>query len=140
MLGQLMGSKLSEKVRRFLEEPRFAVVATINKDGTPQQTVVWYELRGDRIMMNTAAGRKKERNLKRDPRISFCIEDGYRYLTLRGRAELDYDHDRSQADIYALAVRYHGQEKANRQAREVFSKQRRVSIYMTIDDVEAYGF
>ncbi|HEY0070612.1 MAG TPA: PPOX class F420-dependent oxidoreductase [Chloroflexia bacterium] len=128
---------LSDKVREFLTQRRFAVLATINEDGTPQQTVMWYELQGDRIMMNTAAGRIKEKNLKADPRVSFCVEDEYDYVTLTGRVELDYDRERSQADIKALATRYDGAEKAERMMRNTFSKQDRVTIYMTIERVDA---
>jgi PPOX class probable F420-dependent enzyme len=130
--------KLDDKVREFLSERRFAVLATINGDGTPQQSTMWYELQGDRIMMNTRVGRLKERNLKRDPRISFCVEDEYHYVAMRGIAELDYDHDRSQASIKALAIRYDGQEAGERQARDNFSKQDRVTIYMTIEKVDVH--
>ena len=133
-------TELTDSLRAFLAEPRFAVTATINRDGSPQQTVVWYDLQGDRIMMNTRVGRVKERNLARDPRISFCIEDGYRALTLKGRVELDYDLERAQAGIKALAVRYHGPEKAKSLVREVYSKQERVNIYMTIERITSYGF
>ena len=132
--------QLTDTVRAFLAESRFAVVATINKDGSPQQTVVWYELQGDRIMMNTRVGRIKERNLARDPRISFCIEDEYRALTLKGRVELDYDQDHALAGIKALAVRYHGPEKAEQLYRDLCSKQERVNVYMTIEHIAAYGF
>ncbi|MBF6589385.1 MAG: PPOX class F420-dependent oxidoreductase, partial [Ktedonobacterales bacterium] len=76
--------RIPEHVRRFLDEPRFAVLATLSPDGTPQQTVIWYELDGDEIVMNTAEGRIKSGNLRRDPRISLCVEDGYRYVTLTG--------------------------------------------------------
>ena len=57
-------TKLPEEVRSLLNERRFAVLATINSDGTPQQTAMWYELRGDAIMMNTRVGRIKEINLR----------------------------------------------------------------------------
>ena len=110
-----------------------------NKDGTPQQTVVWYELQGDRIMMNTAAGRLKERNLQRDLRISVCVVDGYKYVTIRGRVELDYDHDHALADITALAVRYHGKDKGEEQGRTVYSKQKRVTMYLSIEGIDVYG-
>jgi PPOX class probable F420-dependent enzyme len=130
--------KLNQAQINFLKEPRFAVVATINRDGSPQQTVIWYELQGDKIMMNTAAGRLKEKNLRRDPRLSFCVADGYHYITIKGTAELVYDQERAQADIKALAIRYHGPEKGERQARDVYSKQQRVTIYMSIDRVKAY--
>src|SRR6478672_3038939 len=108
--GQAM-QELTQVAKDFLNEKHFAALATINEDGTPQQTVVWYELQGDRIMMNTRAGRLKERHLKRDPRISLCIEDEYTYLFLKGRVELDYDQERAQAGIKALAVRYDGEEE-----------------------------
>jgi PPOX class probable F420-dependent enzyme len=131
--------ELSDKLRSFLTERRFAVLATINPDGTPQQSTMWYELQGDRIMMNTRVGRKKERNLKRDPRLSICIEDEYNYITLAGRAELDYDHDSSQATIRALAVRYDGEEDAAQMVRNTFGKQSRVTIYVTIESIDAHG-
>jgi PPOX class probable F420-dependent enzyme len=130
--------QLDDKVRGFLEERRFAVLATINNDGTPQQSTMWYEMQGDRIMMNTAVGRIKEKNLKRDPRISLCIEDEYDYVAMRGVIELDYDHDRSQADIKALAVRYKGEEEGERMAQKTFCKQSRVTLYMTIEKVDAH--
>ncbi|MDQ3707230.1 MAG: PPOX class F420-dependent oxidoreductase [Chloroflexota bacterium] len=129
---------IEDSVRDFLKQRRFAVLATINKDGTPQLSVMWYELQADRIMMNTATGRVKEKNLQTDPRISICVEDEYSYVTLTGRAELDYDRERSQADIKALAVRYDGEEKAERMMRNTFSKQDRVTIYMTIDNVDSH--
>lgn len=130
-------AQLSEAARRFLEELRFGVLATINEDGTPHQTTMWYELRGERIMMNTRAGRIKEKNLLRDPRISLCVEDGYSYITLRGRAEeLDYDPGRSQADIKALALRYRDEETAELMSRNTFSKQQRVTFYMVVDEVD----
>jgi PPOX class probable F420-dependent enzyme len=129
---------LDDKVREFLSERRFAVLATINGDGTPQQSTMWYELQGDRIMMNTRVGRLKEKNLKRDPRISLCIEDEYHYVAIRGVAELDYDPDRSQADIKALAIRYDGQEDGEQMSRNTFSKQDRVTIYMTIEKVDVH--
>jgi PPOX class probable F420-dependent enzyme len=120
-------------------EPRFAVLATMSQDGPPQQTVMWYELRGDMIMMNTAEGRIKSGNLRRDPRISLCIEDGYRYLTITGRAALETEQGPAQADIAALALRYHDEAKAREMISE-FRAQHRISIYMSIDTVVPHGF
>ncbi|HET9111578.1 MAG TPA: PPOX class F420-dependent oxidoreductase [Ktedonobacterales bacterium] len=126
---------LDSEIREFLNEKRFAVLATINPDGSPQQTVMWYELRGDTIVMNTTLSRVKGKNLRRDPRISVCFEDGYRFVTITGVAELRTDPETAQADIRALAIRYHGQEQGDRQARDVFAKQERVSIYLPITRV-----
>lgn len=131
---------LDQSVRAFLDEVRFASVATINPDGSPQQTVLWYELQGEEIMMNTARGRVKDRNLRRDPRISFCLEDGYRYLTLTGTCVLIGAQATAQDDIRHLAIRYHGPEQGERMSRDQFQQQERVTMRMSIERVHARGF
>lgn len=131
---------LSDAARAFLEETRFAILATINEDGTPQQTVMWYELRGDHVVMNTARGRKKDRNLLSDRRVSICVEDGYRYVTVTGEVELVEDQVIAQADIRALAERYHGPARAEEMMRDGFSQQERISLQLPIGRVDAHGF
>jgi PPOX class probable F420-dependent enzyme len=126
---------LSDQARAFLEAKRFAVLATINANGTPQLTTMWYELQGDEIMMNTKVGRTKEQNLRRDQRISICVEDGYRYVTLAGTARLIDDQPTAQADIQRLAERYHTAEKAAQMVRDQFTKERRMTFRMTIERV-----
>jgi PPOX class probable F420-dependent enzyme len=123
-----MSETLSEKARTYLNGQRFAVLATINQDGTPQLTTMWYLLEGDTILMNTKAGRIKERNMRRDPRISICVEDGYDYVTIRGTVEMIDDQEIAQRDIFRLATRYHGEEKAQQQMKEQFSRERRVTL------------
>ena len=132
--------QLSDDVQTFLEEPRFAVLATVNANGSPQQTVMWYELRGDTIVMNTKRGRKKDRNLIRDPRASLCIEDGFRYVTLDGNMEFIEDQATAQADIAALARRYHDAAKADQMAREVFAPQERVTLLLHVHRADVHGF
>ena len=75
---------LSPEARAFLDAPRFAVIATLDPDGGPHQAVVWYRLDGDEIVLNSADGRRWPANLRRDPRIHFSVEDGYRYVQGRG--------------------------------------------------------
>jgi len=125
-----MSQHLSEKARAFLNEKRFAVLATLNADGTVQQTTMWYLLDGDTIVMNTKAGRVKDRNLRRDPRISICLEDDYHYLTISGTVELIEDQAIAQHDIKRLAIRYHGEEQAATQVAEQFAKEQRVTIHL----------
>jgi PPOX class probable F420-dependent enzyme len=132
--------QLSEDVRTFLEEARFAVLGTVNANGSPQQTVMWYELRGDTIVMNTKRGRKKDRNLMRDPRASLCVEDGFRYVTLEGVIELIEDPETAQADIAALARRYHDADEAEKMAREIFAPQERITLLLHVDRVDIHGF
>lgn len=130
-----MSTTISTRVRAFLNERRFAVLATINKDGSPQLTTMWYLLEGETIVMNTKAGRIKERNMRRDPRISICLEDGYNYVTISGTVEMIEDQEIAQRDIYRLAVRYDGEEDAQRQMEEKFSKERRVTLHLKCEHV-----
>lgn len=131
--------QLSDAVRAFLDEPRFAVLATIGRSGLPQQTVMWYVLDGDDVVMNTAVGRLKERNLQRRARVSVCVPDGYRFVTLVGTAELNYDQEAAQADIARLARRYHSPAEVER-AIASFRTQQRVTIRVRVDRVLARGF
>ena len=126
-----MAVELSLKARAFLREPHFAVLATINPDCTPQLTTMWYLLEDDgTILMNTKVGRLKERNLRRDPRISICIEDGYDFLTINGAVQLIDDPEKAQHDIFRLSARYNGEEKAALQMQEQFSKEKRLSLLL----------
>jgi PPOX class probable F420-dependent enzyme len=131
----IMAATLSEQVRAFLREPRFAVLGTAREDGAPQLTVMWYDLDGDEILMNTTVDRDKAANLRRDPRVALCVEDGYAYVTLYGSVRMVEDQATAQADIHRLAVRYWGKERADRSAAERFSKQRRLTLRMTVERV-----
>lgn len=130
--------ELTQAMLDFLNEPRFAVAATIGKDGMPQQTVVWYQIQGDEVIMNTAKGRIKEINLRRDGRMSICIEEGYRYVTIRGRVVLDEVN--AQQDIERLAIHYVGAARAKEMMRTQFSKEDRVTVRLKMDKVSGIGF
>jgi hypothetical protein len=91
-------------------------------------------------MMNTRRGRKKDRNLLRDQRLSICVEDGQRFVTIEGVAELIDDHERTQADIKALATRYEGASRAEDMMVESFSRQHRITILLPIERVITHGF
>jgi len=132
--------ELRDDVRTFLDEKRYGVLATVNASGSPQQTVMWYEPRGNTIVMNTLRGRRKDRNLLRDPRASICVEDGLRYVTLSGTIALDEDPATGQASIAALARRYEGAAEAEKLVRETFGRQERVTLILTVDSVDVHGF
>ncbi len=129
--------ELTQAVRDFLNEQRFGIAATIGKDGVPQQTVVWFELQGVEVLMNTARGRVKDLNLRRDPRMSLCVEDGYRYVTLRGRVTIDEAN--AQRDIERLIARYEGPERAREMVRTQFAKEHRVSFRLQIERISGIG-
>lgn len=132
-----MAAHLSDAARAFLtERQRFCVLATINADGTPQQSVMWFELRDGSIMINTEISRLKARNLARDPRASICVEERYTYVTIAGAVTLDDTRETSQADIYALARRYNPDFKEGDYAD--FADQQRVTILLSIDKVSEH--
>jgi hypothetical protein len=85
--------------------------------------------------MNTKAGRTKERNMRRDPRISVCVLEGYSYVTVSGTVEMIDDPEIAQKDIYRLAVRYNGEEAARRQVEQQFSKEQRVTLRLKCEHV-----
>src|SRR5437660_10020286 len=131
--------ELSEKARAYLREKRFAVLATLNKDGMPQLTTMWYLLEDDgTILMNTKVGRVKERNMRRDPRISVCVAEAYNYITLSGKVEMIDDPEIAQRDIFRLSSRYHGEEKAKRQMENQFSKEQRVTLRLKPEHIIEY--
>lgn len=91
----------------------FAHLATLMPDGRPQVTPVWVDYDGSHVVINTAEGRQKDRNLQRDGRVALSIMDPdnpYRYLEVRGRI---VERTRNGADesIDALAKRYLGKDK-----------------------------
>ena len=131
---------LTPAVRAFLEERRFAVVASIREDGLPHQTVMWYALRGDTILLNEGRARTRSRHLRRDPRLSLCVEDADRYVTITGTCELQSaDQAAALADIVALAVRYEGEEQG-RATEAFFSQERRETILLRIEGVQTRNF
>jgi PPOX class probable F420-dependent enzyme len=83
-----MGIALTDEIRRLLDGRHFAVLATINPDGGPQTSAMWVGRDGDEVLFSTVAGRRKHRNVERDPRASVTVldsDDPYNYVELRGR-------------------------------------------------------
>ncbi len=124
---------IPEGVRRFLAEPgHFAVVATLDPDGAVHQAVAWYLLAGDAIVLNSRVGRRWPDNLRRDPRVSVAVADAYRWISLRGEVEVIDDQERAQADIGAMARRYHADDPAAAEEQiRAFREQVRVSFVLS---------
>jgi PPOX class probable F420-dependent enzyme len=86
-----MAAELSATQVEFLREKHIAHVVTLLHDGSPHVTPIWVDTDGKVVLINTARGRVKERNLARDPRVAISIADEsdiYRWLAVRGRAQL----------------------------------------------------
>jgi len=131
---------LTPAQRTFLEEKRFAVVGTNNPDGSPHLAVMWYLPDGDDIVVNSAQGRIKDRNLAADPRMSVLIEDGYRWIRIDGRAAIEHGQTTAHADIRRLASRYYEDERKVQEGMKNFSKQHRITYRLPIRRVASEGF
>ena len=125
------------EVRAFLAAERFAVVGTVGADGTPHQAVAWYALQDDVLILNSAEGRRWPADLRHDPRVSVMISDGYHWVSLGGRVEIDEDQETAQADIAAMARRYHADDPA--QAEDLienrFRRQHRITFRLRPETV-----
>ena len=124
------------RVEAFLREPRFGKLGTVKKDGSPHVTPIWYMLDDGRLIVNTTIERVKFKNIKRDDRVCFLVDDGYPYVAIFGRARIATERDPNK-DIEALAIRYRGEEKGRRDARDRFWKMNRVSIEIIPEKVVA---
>jgi PPOX class probable F420-dependent enzyme len=123
---------IADDLRHWLTSiPRYPVLAALDTDGAPSQSVMWFDLdpdRPDTVTMNTKVGRAKERFLRRDPRCSLCFEEDLTWIALQGTVELDDDRERSMRDIRALAVRYGSNP-------DQFIGQERVTLRMRVERV-----
>jgi PPOX class probable F420-dependent enzyme len=86
---------------RDLLDSEFATLATVGANGRPHQSVIWFLAEGDQVRLSLNTARQKTINLQRNPSCSLVIIDpasAYRYLELRGHAELEPDADYAFAD------------------------------------------
>jgi PPOX class probable F420-dependent enzyme len=104
--------ELSDKARGLFEDSNILFVGTVNADGSPQVTPVWTALDNGHITFNTAVGRAKERNLRRDPRVGLSItakDDPFKKVDIVGRVVGFIEGDEASAQIDDLSEKYIGQ-------------------------------
>ncbi|MFD7624454.1 PPOX class F420-dependent oxidoreductase [Streptomyces sp. NPDC059851] len=95
-----MTIELNDTVRSLLDAPHPAVLSTLNPDGSPQSSVVWVSRDGGELLVSTEQGRRKERNIVRDPRVGLTVFDlanPYLYVEIRGTATVTEDAGRAVA-------------------------------------------
>jgi PPOX class probable F420-dependent enzyme len=106
-------TKLTQEQADLLREPFIGFVATVMSDGSPQVTPVWVDTDGENVLFNTARGRVKDLNLKRDPRIAISVVDPKdpdgRALAVRGVAEMTEEGAKEHID--KLAKKYGGYDE-----------------------------
>ena len=126
---------LSEATLKLVDGRNYAVLATVNRDGSPQTSVVWVGRDGADLLFSTVEGRVKHRNMVRDPRVSVTVIDSAdpeNYVELRGRVTLSPDVGR-QVDTQ-LSWKYDGRDPAADRPGAV-----RVVVRMTVERVTGYA-
>ncbi len=103
-----MPASIPEKYADLFHKPAFASLATLMPDGRPQVTPVWCDVEGSYVLFNSARGRQKDRNVRRDPRVALTIMDPdnpYRYLEIRGQV-VEITERGAEEHIDQLAKKY----------------------------------
>ena len=121
----------------LLKKPAFANLATLNADGSPQVTPVWVDFDGKHVIVNTARGRVKAKNLARESRVALSIadpENPYRYLGIQGHV-IQMTEAGADAHIDKMAKKYLGKDTYPFRA----SGEVRVIVKITPDKVHATG-
>jgi PPOX class probable F420-dependent enzyme len=130
-----MTISLSTATLRLLDGRNYAILATLNPDGSPQTSVVWVGRDGTDLLFSTVEGRVKHRNMLRDPRVSVTVidsDDPENYVELRGRVSMSPDIDR-QVDT-RLSWKYDGKDPGRDVPGAV-----RVVVRMTVDRAAGYA-
>jgi PPOX class probable F420-dependent enzyme len=104
---------ITKETIKILEGKNFASLATINRDGSPQVSVVWIDYKDNHILINTAKNRIKTNNMERDPRVSISVTDAknpYYQITFKGIVK-NISESNADDHIHSLAKKYLNQDK-----------------------------
>lgn len=104
---------IPEQARSLFTNKNFAFFSTLMKDGSPQVSPVWVDIEGDEIIVNTAEGRVKQRNVSRDPRVAISVADSanpYTVVTVQGRV-VKQTAEGADQHIDQMAKKYLGMDK-----------------------------
>jgi PPOX class probable F420-dependent enzyme len=108
-----MPAAIPEKYLDLFQKKTFASLGTLMPDGQPQVTPVWVDFDGQHVVVNSAKGRVKDRNMRRDPRVSMALIDPdnpYRHLQVQGHV-VEITEDGADQHIDKMAKKYLGQDK-----------------------------
>ena len=106
-------ASIPDQYKDLFTKRAFASLATVMPNGSPQVTPVWCDFDGKHVIINTAKGRQKDKNLRRDPRVSIALIDPdnpYRYAEIRGRV-VEVTEKGAAEHIDKMAKKYLGKDK-----------------------------
>jgi PPOX class probable F420-dependent enzyme len=101
-------------IRKLFEDKNFVFLSSLMKDGSPHVTPTWTDIENGNILINTAIGRIKQKNISRDPRVALAISDQnnpYNMVTIRGKVIEQISGDAAEEHIDKLAKKYIGKDK-----------------------------
>ncbi len=128
---------IPEKYLDLFEKKAFCFLATLMPDGSPQVTPVWCDFDGTHVIINSAKGRVKDQNMRRDPRVAVAVhdpDDPYRYVQIQGRV-VEITEEGADEVIDRLAQKYLDvDEYPHRQPGEV-----RVTYKIAPESVQGMG-
>ena len=104
---------LPEETKTLVDEPNLGFLATVNEDGSPQLSPVWIDREDGTLLVNTAVGRVKDRNMRRDRRVAVSVadrDDPYRKTDIRGSVFDVVEGEEAERHIDKLARKYLGEE------------------------------
>ncbi|HEX6172384.1 MAG TPA: PPOX class F420-dependent oxidoreductase [Candidatus Binatia bacterium] len=108
-----MADNIPEPFKDLFAKVAYANLATVMPDGSPQVTPVWFDYDGECLRINSAKGRIKDKNMRRNKRVAVSIQDpdnAYRYLALRGNVE-EITEEGADTHIDSLAKKYLDKDK-----------------------------
>jgi PPOX class probable F420-dependent enzyme len=111
--GVTMAATIPEKFLDLFQKKAFANLATLMPDGSPQVTPVWIDYDGSHLLVNTARGRQKDKNMQANGKVSLAILDPdnpYRYIEIRGKVDGATEQG-ADAHIDKMAMKYMGKDK-----------------------------
>ncbi|HML23153.1 MAG TPA: PPOX class F420-dependent oxidoreductase [Aggregatilinea sp.] len=136
-----MAAKVPESHVDLLERPVFVSLATVNPNGQPQVTPVWATWDGHNVIVNTARGRQKDRNMQANPHVTVLAidpENPYRYLEIRGRV-VEMDEKTGLDVINQLSAKYRGNPDYYAPYPERRGMEQRVTVKIEPEKVNANG-
>ncbi len=133
--------EFSDSLKEFLKQPNLGILATLRKDGSPHQTVVWYEYEDGEVRISITDTRMKYKHVTRDPRVSLAItspEQPYKEVVFEGRAHVTQEGGPEL--IRRLAIKYDGEVEGNRYADYTIKKDNRLVLHFQTERIMSWDF
>jgi hypothetical protein len=128
---------LEAKEIELVDKPLLSKIATVGRDGSPHVTPVWFMYENGRFIITTAEKTVKVQNIRRDNRVSLLIDDAYKYVLVRGKAEINNERN-VEKESERLAVRYLGEEAARKMLPDIL-KVKHVIVEVIPEEVLSYN-